>query len=373
MTGRLFLLDNLRSTAIVLVIALHAAMVYMAYAPTWWYVVDPDQSLLFTALVLLLDVPIMPVLFFVAGFFALQSLRKRGPAAFARDKVIRLGLPWAVGALLLAPLVTYMYYVSRGILRPFFDYWIHDFWGPFYQQSVYWYLGVLFALFLGLGLAYAVSGQVRGLRDVVTVPSGRFFLLVLVAIAVPALALSPLVPVYPVDAWRHAWVLVYQPVRVPLYIGFFLLGIHARRSGWFTAGGYRPEPGPWGWGCVVIAIAYLAVRFQMPDPATTPPVVVVASIVLFCALSLTAVMAGAAIFLRAGTGAGRAWTALAGNSYGIHYLHPLILFPLAWLLTSVALPGVLKWIGLVLATVLISGAGSALILRRVPGLRAAFR
>lgn len=373
MPGRLLFLDNLRSTAIAAVVVLHAAMVYMAYAPTWWYVVDPEQSLEFTALVLLLDVPIMPVLFFCAGFFALQSLRRRGPAAFARDKLVRLGLPWAFGALVLAPLVSYLAVVSRGIPTSFFDYWIHDFWGPWYQQSVYWYLGVLLALFLGLGLAYAVSGRLRALRDVVAAPSNRFFVLFLVAIAVPALVLAPLVPEYPLDSWRHAWVLVYQPVRMPVYIGFFLLGIHARRGGWFTAGGYRPEPGPWGWGCLIVALAYLVVRFQMPDPATTPPAVVAASVVLFCAVALTAVMAGSAVFLRAGDGGGRAWTTLAANSYGIYYLHPLILFPLAWLLVGVALPSVLKLIGLVLATLLVSTAVSALVLRRVPGLRAAFR
>lgn len=373
MPGRLFFLDNLRSTAIVLVIVLHATMVYMAYAPIWWYVVDPEQSLVFTALVLLLDVPIMPVLFFVAGYFALASLRRRGPAAFARDKLVRLGLPWAVGALLLAPLVTYLSYVSRGIPTTFLDFLIHDFWGPFYQQSVYWYLGVLLALFLGLALVYAGSSRVRALADVVTVPSGRFFFLFLVVIAAAALALSPLVPVYPVDAWRHAWVLVFQPVRVPLYIGFFLLGIHARRNGWFTAEGYRPEPGPWGWGCAVIAVGYLAVRFSMPDPAATPPVVVAASVVLLCAVSLTAVVAGAAVFLRAVNGAGRAWGTLAANTYGIYYVHPLILFPFAYLLVGVALPSLLKLIGLVTATVLLSTAISALVLRRVPGLRAAFR
>ena len=35
MAGRLFFLDNLRTTAIVGVIVLHAAMVHMAYAPDW--------------------------------------------------------------------------------------------------------------------------------------------------------------------------------------------------------------------------------------------------------------------------------------------------------------------------------------------------
>jgi hypothetical protein len=82
----------------------------MAYAPTWWYVLDPNNSPIFTQLVLLLDVPIMPILFFLAGYFALRSLQKRGTWLFLEDKLVRISIPWIFGALFLAPLITYMIY-----------------------------------------------------------------------------------------------------------------------------------------------------------------------------------------------------------------------------------------------------------------------
>jgi hypothetical protein len=53
-------------------------------------------------------------------------------------------------------------------------------------------------------------------------------------------------------------------------------------------------------------------------------------------------------------------------------VHPLILYPLAWLLVGVAVPAALKFVVLVVATLLISLAISALVLRRVPGLRRLF-
>jgi peptidoglycan/LPS O-acetylase OafA/YrhL len=79
---RLPFLDNLRAFAIVMVVILHASITYMVAAPEWWYVLDPDRSAFFTALVLLVDVPTMPALFFVAGYFAIPSLRRRGTRGF---------------------------------------------------------------------------------------------------------------------------------------------------------------------------------------------------------------------------------------------------------------------------------------------------
>ena len=58
-------LDNLRVFVIILVVVLHASLSYMAFAPQWWYVLDPKRSLFFTGLVLLIDVPIMLIMFFL--------------------------------------------------------------------------------------------------------------------------------------------------------------------------------------------------------------------------------------------------------------------------------------------------------------------
>src|SRR5512145_1854502 len=106
-------LDNLRVCVIFLVVLLHAALSYMAYAPEWWYVLDPRRSLFFTGLVLVVDVPIMLIMFFLAGYFTPASLAKRGPQAFLRDKVVRIGLPWLFCSLVLAPPTAYMIYYSR--------------------------------------------------------------------------------------------------------------------------------------------------------------------------------------------------------------------------------------------------------------------
>ena len=244
-SNRLYFLDNLRAFVVILVVVLHSSITYMAYAPEWWYVLDPNNSEIFTLLVLLIDVPIMPILFFLSGYFALPSLHKRGARLFLKDKFIRIGLPWIFGALFLAPLIAYLIYFSRGVPMSFLDFWRTDFWGPLFQQSVYWFLGVLLLMFVVLAWVDQSGDRLRGPQRIVR-PSGKvfaaFIALVSAAFLIISLSFSP-------DAWWHNYFLVYQPTRVPLYIGYFALGIYADRRGWFTADGYKPELGPWGWGC----------------------------------------------------------------------------------------------------------------------------
>ena len=87
---------------------------------------------------------------------------------------------------------------------------------------------------------------------------------------------------------------------------------------------------------------------------------------IFC---LTALVAGVALFRRWIDGAGRTWRTLAANSFSIYYVHPLILYPLAYVLLDVPVPAVAKFSILVVATLVGSLAVSALVLKRVPGLR----
>lgn len=369
MQPRLHYLDNLRAFAIILVIVLHAAITYMADPPSWWYVIDPDRGAVFTWLVLAVDVPIMQVLFFVAGYFAVRSLQRRGPKGFIREKVVRLAIPWVLGVVLLAPLETYMNYVSRGVPTGYLQFWTSDFWGPMFQQSVYWFLGVLFVAFLVLVYAYLYPARsaLQAGAPRVEPPRARLFLWFIVLTAGGSLLVSPYLGL---DDWRSlSYLFVVQPARVAFYVGYFVLGIYAERHGWFTDAGYRPRPAPWGAACVIAGLAYLAYRVAGPDVTLASKAI---EAVLFSAFCLAALIAGVVLFRRWIDGAGPAWRTLAANSFGIYYVHPLILYPLAYLLVGVAIPAVAKLSLLVVATLVGSLAVSALVLKRVPGLRRMF-
>ena len=93
---------------------------------------------------------------------------------------------------------------------------------------------------------------------------------------------------------------------------------------------------------------------------------------LFSLFCLEAVIGGVALFRLVVDRAGPGWRMVAGNSYGIYYVHPLILYPLAYILVSVEAPSIAKATVLVVVTFLASLAISALVLKRLPGLRRMF-
>ena len=165
---------------------------------------------------------------------------------------------------------------------------------------------------------------------------------------------------------------MYQPVRVPLYIGYFVLGIYADRHGWFTADGFKPDIGPWGWACVLFGLAYLAYRWGVANTSETTLPVKVGTAWLFNTFCFTALIAGVALFQQKVNSAGVVWSSLAANSYGIYYVHPLILYPLAYVFVGLSLPLIVKAPTLIVLALLASWAVSALFFKRLPGVRAMF-
>jgi glucan biosynthesis protein C len=361
-SNRIYFLDNLRAFVTILVIVLHGSMSYMAYAPDWWYVLDSQNSLFFTYLVLLIDVPIMPILFFIAGYFALPSLLRRGPGQYIKDKFIRIGAPWMVGTLVLAPLIAYMAYFSRHVPMTLLQFWTF-FWTVRYEQSVYWFLGVLLFLFVLLVLACGVSERLRTAKRQVLMPT----LKLLVSFgAILSLAMFAINQFFPADAWyTRLYILVFQPLRFPLYVGYFGLGIYAHLSGWFSAEGYKPDLPRWALVWSTSGAFYLGNRSS--EMLVSP----VAYAILFNVFCLSSLLAGAALFQKLDKSS-PVWNSLSANSYGIYYIHPLILYPLVYSLVPMSLPLFVKAPLVMLSSTCVSWAVSALVLTQVPILRRVF-
>lgn len=365
--GRLHFFDHLRAVIILLVILLHASMTYMAFPPEWWYVIEPDNSLGFTALVLLLDVANMQILFFIAGFFAYPSIEKHGPGLFMREKLLRLGLPWVVGVVFLAPLVTYLIPLSRGIAGSYIEFWTGDFWGQFYQQSVYWFLGILLLLFGVFAAFYNSEPSLQAIPRRPQAPTWRWLAGFWVITTMWYFLVSV---VMPADSWMNAVkVFVFQPARLLLYAAYFALGIYADRRGWFRADGYRPPLDSWAGAAFMTTLGYMAVRWYWQDGSFAN---LVAQAALFNGMCLSVLMASTALFQGYINQPGRVWTSLSRNAYGIYYLHPLILYPLTYIALSIAGSNYLEVAMLVVVTTLIAWAISALVLTRLPGLREIF-
>lgn len=368
--ARIFFLDNLRAFVILLVVVLHGAMVYMVDAPPWWYVIDDQNSLFFTILVILIDVPIMLIMFYISGYFALPSLVKRGPEAFLKDKFIRIGAPWIFGVLFLAPLTAYFYFISRDINLSYFEFWSSTFWTTSFQQSVYWFLGILMLLFFLLVLVYDISERLRLARPQLSRSGWKQFFIFW---ALMSLGMLILMAWFPIDTWfTNMRILVFQPLRLPLYFGYFAFGIYGHLNGWFRPGGYSPRLLPWAAIWLVSGLLYLANRIFVLPTAADPLIPEMVHAFLFNAFCLSSLMASVALFQQKVNEDTRFWKSLSANSYGIYYIHPLILYPLALLARPFALPLFLKAPLVIISAILLSWAVSAFFLTKAPLIRRAF-
>jgi hypothetical protein len=314
----------------------------------------------------------MLIMFFIAGYFALPSLGKRGPRAFLKEKFVRIGLPWIVGVLLLAPPTAYLIYYTRAVPLTFFQFWAGEFWGEGFQQSVYWFLGMLLFFFLLLSLIYTFSEKLQLAQRHLKQPSWKLFAGFWALMTLGMFLMNQLFP--EADTWFNRWyILVFQPLRLPLYFGYFILGLYAYLNGWFSEDGYRPRLVLWAGLALLSGLLYLAYRlFVMP--ASPQPILLIQAgyAVLFNTFCLSALLAGTAFFQRKVNRAGPFWSSLSLSCYGIYFIHPLILYPLAYLFVPVSLSLLLKAPLVITLGLLISWAISALVLTKSPLLQRAF-
>ena len=101
--GRLLALDFVRVTALLGVVIYHSAAAYSTNTPYWS--VHDGSSIIATGIRELADVFIMPIFFFLAGYFTLSSLRKRGYWSFFKSKFWELGYIWLLVVIIILPII----------------------------------------------------------------------------------------------------------------------------------------------------------------------------------------------------------------------------------------------------------------------------
>ncbi len=367
---RLVFLDNLRAVVIVFIIVLHGSMTYMTYAPEWWYVVDPETSGFFTILALLIDVPVMFILLFIAGYFVYPSVVKRRGGEFMRNKFKRIGIPWLIGVFFLAPPIAYLIVLSRNLPIPYALFLEEHFWTEYFQQSVYWFLGVLFLLFGTVRLLYSASVSFRSLRLSYIEPTWTKIAIFLGVMSTGFFIINMSVPV---DTWRHyGYLIMVQPVRIPLYIGYFYLGVYAFKNGWFRDSGFLPDVKLWFPLTAFSAAAYVTAHFALDyelGPFISISAVIAITFNMFC---YSSIMSLVALFRKYMNGHNMFWKSQARNTYGMYYLHPLILFPLALYMVQVEISIFIKAPVIIIVTWFVSWLISTAVLTRSPILRDIF-
>ncbi len=110
-SSRFVWVDNLRTLVILLVVNMHACVTY-SHVGDWYVMETPEPGMPVKVAFLFwqghLQAFFMGLLFFLAGVFAHRSLDRRGPWAFVRERLIRLGLPALLYMLVIHPFMVYI-------------------------------------------------------------------------------------------------------------------------------------------------------------------------------------------------------------------------------------------------------------------------
>ena len=246
---RFAFLDNIRYLMIMLVLIYHSVGAYATVAPHWLI----HDNTFFAADIIrkLFDVFMMPLLFFLAGYFAPVSLEKKGIWGFLKDKVRRLLAPWGLAVLIFLPLLLYDQPINS--VRPFWKYWL---WylnsfeirlrfaqtpeGPT-TQAIYWFISLLFVFFLLFVLIFTLIRRGRRLtaHDTERKPKSENFVFfeLLVFGLLTSVGYFLFLLFFPDSSWftLHA-LLEFQVTRLVPYAGSFAFGVYAQSRGWFADG-----------------------------------------------------------------------------------------------------------------------------------------
>jgi hypothetical protein len=229
--NRQLYVDNLKVILIAAVIAGHAILGY-AEVDAWSYADVREVTLMPVVAYVLLAVTapfallVIPLLFLVAGLLTPPSVDRKGPARFVRHRLLRLGVPFAVFALLLWPLLEYVLFRQLGEAPGIWAYFRAE--GTL-DTGVLWFVGAL----LVFSLVYAVWVWVRR-RHVARARRGDIrvghLLLLAAAVTVTTFLVRLVLPYESdnkyVDLNMWEW---------PACAAAFGMGIVAYRLGWLTA------------------------------------------------------------------------------------------------------------------------------------------
>lgn len=152
--GRTVYLDNLKVLLIAAVIVVHAVLGYVAAGQDgWWPYANVQETAIgpFLTVVLFMfaapfAVLLMALLFLVAGLLTPPSIRRKGPRRFVRDRLLRLGLPFAAFTLLLWPVALYAMYRPLGHVSGSYG---DEFADEFPDTGPLWFVGLLLLFSLG--------------------------------------------------------------------------------------------------------------------------------------------------------------------------------------------------------------------------------
>jgi Acyltransferase family len=376
---RVAYLDNLKVLLVAGIIAAHGVVAYSGLEDAWPYQPVREVRLAGVSDVVVGIVVLSGVLFTMGLFFLISglvtpgSLERKGPRRFARDRLVRLGVPLAVWGLGIWPALVYAIHRAAGEGHSYWWRFMHA--EPFLEPGPMWFVEVLLIYSLG----YAAWRQWRAHH---ADPFARWFpqtadgkvrlqgrTLVLLAAGI-SLATILVRPIFPLASGQIGQLKLWQ---WPQFLAMFGLGILAAKRGWLD-----PVPDRIRRRCGVAALlAIVALVALLAGGHAAGYDIDVFNLRLHWAATLLAALegplaVGTCVWLlgtaqrRLSRGPGPRGRALARSAFAAFILQGPVLIGLMLALRPVSLPAEIKALAVASAGVTISFAAAWLLVSRTP-------
>ena len=364
-------LDRARTFLTLVVVIHHSVIPYTYFGHT-----DPKSWLGFDAVVLATDSFFMAMFFFLSGLFVWPSLAHKAPLSFVRDRLLRLGLPFAIAAFTIIPIAYYAIALRQHPDLEFAAFW----WkmvtvGPWPSGPI-WFVWVLLAFDLSAIALYRVSPRLVDPLNRLSLRGyehpAEFFLFLL---GVTAVLYVPARLYFGPSYWFEFGPFDVQASRVLLYAAYFFIGAGVGAAnfdrGVLSAEGWLAKSS-WGWviaALVPYCLLWVLITIKreiLGNPPVLPHWYEASYGLFFVAFSAAILFAILAFFLRFKRSGWSMLDPMQGDAYGIFLVHyPIVLWLQYWLF-DFDLPAIVKALFAFVLTLALSWAATAA-LRRIPG------
>jgi hypothetical protein len=349
-------LSNLRGVVIVIVLAFHSVLAYLASLPAapfafdvppyrWQAspIIDPHRWFGFDLFCAWQDISLMSLMYLLSGLFVPASLARKGSWTFLSDRFLRIAVPLVVVVAILMPVAYYPAYRVTAADPSIDAYWQHWLALPFWPPGPQWFLWELLALnVLAAGLHRLAphwhEGLSRWMATIGTDPI-RFFV---VLAAASALAYIPLELIFSPWAWENYGPFSVQLCRPLHYLVYFfagyLIGGHGLDRGIVDCDGALARRWTaWLVAAILGFVLWALPTSQMLDGRQAPVLVQIASGLGFAIACATGCLSFLAICLRFATARTRMLDSLSANAYSMYLIHYLFVVWLQFAMLPFAL------------------------------------
>lgn len=364
-------LDRARTFLTLVVLLHHAVIPYTYFGHT-----DPASWIGFDVVVLATDSFFMAMFFFLSGLFTWPGIARKAPSVFLRDRLLRLGLPFAIAAFTVIPIAYYAIALRAEPELTFAAFWWKTITVGPWPSGPIWFVWVLLAFDLTASLLYRVSAHLVDPGNRISLRGfDQPFVFWLLLAAVSVIVYVPSLLYFGGSRWFEFGPFSVQASRILLYFAYFFLGVSVGAAnfdrGILSGDGQLPKS-RWTWVvatlvpyCMMWVMIYVK-REVLGNPDPQPhwyQAVYGTFFVLFSASILLAILA---FFLHQKSPGPNLLDRMQADAYGMFLVHYPIALWIQYALFDYTLPAIVKaTIGFVLTVILSWGLTAAL--RKLPG------